>query len=343
VKLSVSLSLKEQVKSLREQIETLRERVAEKRKRFQEERAKQIARFWLNYALVPYLEGVAERFNEPLEDGVRRLIREGKNPFRPKKGWNRRREAQADIQKFFAYPETSEEFYEKWKRDPNWCEKCDTSVWYINRYIDLTQEYPWLKELSEGALRPVFTKKLAGYRYKVAEEIRKLLEERDLDRDPETGKLRRPITRKEIFTIVKKVLGEVIEEEEQPKVEARVYKPKETWEYRKARMGPSISKMDEAVLLALAKRGIHPEFQKKVCIKHVVPDLWFELPDRPLAVFLDGPVHVGREDRDEALSDLLRKRGVEVLRISYKEPSKSEIQDVIEKVMSALAERGLKW
>jgi len=35
-----------------------------------------------------------------------------------------------------------EEFYEKWKRDPNWCRKCATSVWYINRYIELTESYP---------------------------------------------------------------------------------------------------------------------------------------------------------------------------------------------------------
>jgi len=137
--------------------------------------------------------------------------------------------------------------------------------------------------------------------------------------------------------------AEVLPHIERPKVETRVYKPKETWEYRKARVASPVSKMDEAVLLALSQRGVHPESQKAVCIKFVRPDLWFELPDRPLAVFLDGPVHVGREDRDEALRELLTRRGVDVLEIHYEQPTEREIGAVVEKVMSALAERGLKW
>jgi len=50
-----------------------------------------------------------------------------------------------------------EEFYEKWKRDPNWCKKCPTAVFYIDRYIELTQRYPSLRKISEGAARPLLS------------------------------------------------------------------------------------------------------------------------------------------------------------------------------------------
>lgn len=134
-----------------------------------------------------------------------------------------------------------------------------------------------------------------------------------------------------------------VKQPSKPKVDTRVYKPKETWEQRKAVMAPPVSKMDESVFLALNQRGVYPEAQKQVCIKYVVPDLWFELPDRALAVFLDGPVHEGREERDMANRELLAKRGVEVLEISYKAPTKEETETIVEKVMAALHERGLKF
>jgi len=48
-----------------------------------------------------------------------------------------------------------EEFYEKWKRDPNWCNKCKTSVFRINKYIELVDAHPLLRKVSERALRPL--------------------------------------------------------------------------------------------------------------------------------------------------------------------------------------------
>jgi len=33
------------------------------------------------------------------------------------------------------------EFYQKWEKDPNWCEKCKDSVRKINRYIDLLDDF----------------------------------------------------------------------------------------------------------------------------------------------------------------------------------------------------------
>ena len=33
------------------------------------------------------------------------------------------------------------DFYKKWERDPNWCEKCASSVRQINKYIDLLDSF----------------------------------------------------------------------------------------------------------------------------------------------------------------------------------------------------------
>jgi len=229
-----------------------------------------------------------------------------------------------------------EEFYQKWRRDPNWCEKCSTSVWYINRYIDLTREYPWLKELSERALRPLFTKKLAGYRYKVAEEIKKLLEERE--RDPKTGKLKKPITSKEVFTMVKKVLGEEVKGPKPPKPEVKVTEIPETWEFRESRMHPPVSRMDEAVMIELGRLGIPFEFQKEFCVQSTIPDIY--LPQRRTAIYLDYEgIHVKREERDEMLRGLLSKRyGIRVVSIPYKKFSQSELRRVVEEIKKEVKE-----
>lgn len=56
-----------------------------------------------------------------------------------------------------------EEFYEKWKRDPNWCEKSPVAVSRINRYITVTEVYPIFKNFSERSLRPLLGKNFAEH------------------------------------------------------------------------------------------------------------------------------------------------------------------------------------
>ena len=99
-------SLRERVESLKQEVVELQKKATKRRRQFEEKRAKEQAAFWLGKTVIPYLEGVAERFGEPLEDGVRRLIREQKNPFRVKGEWDRRAEAKADMQRFFSMPQT---------------------------------------------------------------------------------------------------------------------------------------------------------------------------------------------------------------------------------------------
>lgn len=70
-----------------------------------------------------------------------------------------------------------EEFYEKWKRDPNWCDKCPSAVYYINRYVELAEKYPGLKQVSEGSTRPILGKMDESTREKVVQEIQKRIDE----------------------------------------------------------------------------------------------------------------------------------------------------------------------
>lgn len=62
---------------------------------------------WMDNYVLPFLEGIAKNFNEPLIPGVKRLILEKKNPFRPTKDWNRTKETQIVIGTFLKNPVTA--------------------------------------------------------------------------------------------------------------------------------------------------------------------------------------------------------------------------------------------
>ena len=123
------------------------------------------------------------------------------------------------------------------------------------------------------------------------------------------------------------------------KVEVKkLEKPKEKPEYRKAIMQPQVSQMELAVAEELAKRGLSFETQKQFCVQSCIADFYF--PKQRLAVFLDGPPHKGREDRDEAFRELLWKRhNIEPLTIEYESYTKQQVQEIVELILQALEER----
>lgn len=62
------------------------------------------------------------------------------------------------------------------------------------------------------------------------------------------------------------------------------------------------------------------------------PDIYF--PEQRLAIYIDGPVHKGREDRDEALRELLAKRhGLKVVSIPYERYSQKEKERILEEIL----------
>lgn len=121
----------------------------------------------------------------------------------------------------------------------------------------------------------------------------------------------------------------------EPRVSTTVTKPKESWTQRKAVMTPQVSKMEDTVLVKLAEKGLHPEVQKTFCLRSTRPDYYFRKEN--LAVYLDGAVHKGREDRDQALRELLQKRhGVKVVSIGYEGSSEATVNKIVEDIAEAL-------
>lgn len=91
------------------QFETLKKLAAESRKKREirkRQKDKKDCLLWMENFIFPLLRGLARSFNEPLLVGIKRLIREKKNPFRRKKdGWNRTKETEIVVGTFLGRPE----------------------------------------------------------------------------------------------------------------------------------------------------------------------------------------------------------------------------------------------
>jgi very-short-patch-repair endonuclease/DNA-binding CsgD family transcriptional regulator len=108
---------------------------------------------------------------------------------------------------------------------------------------------------------------------------------------------------------------------------------KEAWEHRVAQMHPQHSKMENELLVKL--QGLGAMTDKLFCLQSTTPDFYF--PKQKLAVYVDGPVHKGKEERDSYLRDLLTKRHqVRVVAIPYLAFSKQEVERVFEQIKEAL-------
>jgi len=97
---------RQSLETLKKSVEKMKEDSKKRKEARKRARAKQDICFWMDNAVFPFLDGIAESFHEPLIDGVKRLIKEKKNPFRPKKGWDRTRETEIALQGFLSQPQT---------------------------------------------------------------------------------------------------------------------------------------------------------------------------------------------------------------------------------------------
>lgn len=122
-------------------------------------------------------------------------------------------------------------------------------------------------------------------------------------------------------------------EKPKPKLEVREYKPQEKWEQRVAQMHPQHSKMEQELLLKLQGLGVMRD--KEFCVQTTTPDFYF--PKQKLAVYVDGLVHKGKEERDSYLRNLLTERHqVRVVAIPYEAFSKQEVERVFDQIKEAL-------
>lgn len=104
------------------------------------------------------------------------------------------------------------EFYDKWEKEPNWCEKCPDAVKLIDNYIKLTKELENLgipKEttlvgLTERAARPLLAEKDPIVRDKVIESVKKDLE----SKKDASGKFVKKLNAESIEKTIKKIKQE---------------------------------------------------------------------------------------------------------------------------------------
>ena len=90
--------------------------------------------------------------------------------------------------------------------------------------------------------------------------------------------------------------------------------------------------MEQELALRLQDSGIR--YLTQVEIPVTTADFYFPLEPRPLLVFVDGRVHLGRSQmvKDEELRSLLRKRGYRILELyynSYSDKKRDQLHDEI--------------
>ena len=83
------------------------------------------------------------------------------------------------------------------------------------------------------------------------------------------------------------------------------------------RLHANPSRMESELAFKLQEDRI--PYQTQVEIPVTTADFYFSLDPRPLIVFVDGRVHLGKTQivKDEELRSLLRKRGYKVLELFY--------------------------
>jgi very-short-patch-repair endonuclease len=94
--------------------------------------------------------------------------------------------------------------------------------------------------------------------------------------------------------------------------------------------------MEQELTIRLQEDGIR--YQTQVEIPVTTADFYFSLEPRPLLVFVDGRVHLGRAQmaKDEELRTLLRRRGYRVLELCYASYSDKKRDELYEQILSEL-------
>ena len=94
--------------------------------------------------------------------------------------------------------------------------------------------------------------------------------------------------------------------------------------------------MEQELALKLEDNGIR--YLTQVEIPVTTADFYFPLEPRPLLVFVDGRVHLGRSQmvKDEELRSLLRKRGYRILELCYNSYSDKKRDELYEEILKSL-------
>jgi len=95
------------------------------------------------------------------------------------------------------------DFYRKWKKCGNFCEKNPDTARGIEKYLDIILSFPAMSALSERALRPLIREKNPNIRDNALVSIEKALEE---GKNPATGQFsKEQITERDISRVLEKI------------------------------------------------------------------------------------------------------------------------------------------
>ena len=97
------------------------------------------------------------------------------------------------------------------------------------------------------------------------------------------------------------------------------------------------SRMEQELAIKLQEDGI--DYQTQIEISVTTADFYFALEARPLIVFVDGRVHLGKSQvmKDEELRSLLRKRGYRILELCYDSYSERKRDQLYAEIGASLA------
>src|SRR5437867_255106 len=96
------------------------------------------------------------------------------------------------------------------------------------------------------------------------------------------------------------------------------------------------SRMEQELGIKLQDNRIN--YLTQVEISVAIADLYFPIEPRPLLVFVDGRVHLGKAQmiRDEELRSLLRKKGYRVLELYYDNYSDKKRDQLFNEILDFL-------
>jgi hypothetical protein len=116
--------------------------------------------------------------------------------------------------------------------------------------------------------------------------------------------------------------------------QVKEYKPKETPEFRRGIMSPSVSKTEIAVLEELVKRGHKVQSQVHVCLFETVIDY---IVDDGIPFYLDGKrVHQNRDWKDDFIREKLTQK---LGRTVYAIPYEYFTLDAVKKIVDSMEEK----
>ena len=122
-----------------------------------------------------------------------------------------------------------------------------------------------------------------------------------------------------------------------PEPEAREWKPKEKPEQRVAIMHPQKSAFELSVIQDLQAEGLPIETDREFCVQKTIPDGY--VASKNMVIYLDGPVHEGKEDRDERLRERLEQLyGCHVVPIKFTSDTKEERERAKTEIREAMKE-----